>query len=84
MIKGHDNVQDEIAVAYGVITTAVVSFLSWDKRQDKLKLKELGDAHIKLSETVARQDERHKALVGDVGEIKVDTKEIKHMLMEKR
>ena len=76
--------QNEIAVIYGIVTTAVVSFISWDKRQDKQKLKELSEAHIELSETVARQDERHKALVGDVGEIKVDTKEIKQLLMERR
>lgn len=83
-MKGNTQVQNEIAVIYGIVTTAVVSFISWDKRQDKQKLKELSAAHIILSETVARQDERHKALVGDVSEIKVDTKEIKQILMERR
>lgn len=77
-------VVNEFEIAYGVIMTAIVSFLSWDKRQDKRKIEENTKELTKLKVIVARQDERHKALVGDVSEIKEDTKEIKRMLMERR
>lgn len=62
---------------------AAVSYLGWDKRQDKIKLKDHDQQLTDLKVNMARQDERHKALVADVGEIKDDTKEIKRMLMEK-
>ena len=62
---------------------AAVSYLGWDKRQDKLKLKEHDQQLSELRVDMARQDERHKALVDDVSEIKDDTKEIKRLLMER-
>ncbi len=77
-------VVNDFEIAYGVVMTAVVSFLSWDKKQDKRKIEDNTKELTKLKVIVARQDERHKALVNDVSEIKDDTKEIKRMLMERQ
>ncbi len=62
---------------------AAVSYLGWDKRQDKLKLKEHDQDLAKLRVDLARQDERTKGLADDVCEIKTDTKDIIRLLMEK-
>lgn len=74
----------DLVMLYNILVGAVMSFYFWDKRQDKLKLKDHDKELSDLKVTVARQDERHKALVDDVGEIKDDTKDIKRMLMEKQ
>ena len=71
----------EMTMAYAAVVTGVASFLGWDKRQDKLKIKENAKEIVDLNIVVARQDERHKALVEDVRDIKNDTKEIKDILM---
>ena len=75
---------NEFEIAYGIVMTAVVSFISWDKKNDKKKIDDNTKEITELKVIQARQDERHKALVDDVGEIKDDTKEIKRMLMEKK
>lgn len=62
---------------------AIVSYLGWDKRQDKQKFKEHDEALSELKIVVARQEERHRALLEDVSEIKADTKEIKQILMRR-
>lgn len=69
---------------YNLIVGGIMSFMFWDKRQDKQRLKEHDGALSDLKVTVARQDERHKALVTDVSEIKDDTKEIKRLLIERQ
>lgn len=74
----------DLVMIYNILVGAIISFFFWDKRQDKLKLKDHDEKLSALNITVARQDERHKALVDDVSEIKDDTKEIKRMLMEKQ
>ena len=73
----------DLVSLYNIVIGGIMGFMFWDKKQDKRKLKEHEDKLSDLKVTVARQDERHKALVADVSEIKDDTKEIKRMLMEK-
>ena len=75
---------NELEVAFGVIMTAIVSFISWDRKQDKRKIEDNSKELTKLKVIVGRQDERHKALVDTVKEIKQDTKEIKRLLMERQ
>ena len=72
------------SVIYNAIVTGAVGLFYWGQRQDKLRIKSLEDRVSSQSELVARQDERHKALAADVGEIKEDTKEIKRLLVLKR
>lgn len=72
------------SVLYNAIVTGAVGLFYWGQRQDKLRIKDLEEKVSAQSELVARQDERHKALANDVGEIKEDTKEIKRLLMETR
>lgn len=64
-----------------IILGAAMSFFVWDKRQDKLKVLELERGLGQVREMVARQDERHKALVSTVAQIRQDTMEIKQILM---
>lgn len=80
MSKGMD-VDENIIVIFNFIIGAAIGLMVWDKKQDKLKLKELDSEVQALKEKAARQDERHKALMADVQEMKSDIKEIKHMLM---
>ena len=73
----------EVEIIFGAVVTAAVSYLGWDKRQDKLKIKDLEDDVGDLRVQQARQDERHTALTDTVSEIRQDTKDIKQLLMEK-
>lgn len=82
-----ENKENEVSfdpsLFFNALMTGAVGMFYWDKRQDKLKLKELEDKVNIQGETIARQDERHKSLDANVVEMKSDVKEIKRFLMEK-
>ena len=73
----------ELVALYNIIIVAAMGLYTWDKKQDKLKLKDHYSKFSKLKIDVVRQDERHKALAKDVKEIKGDTKDIKKILMNR-
>ena len=68
---------------FGGVVTAAISYLGWDKRQDKLKMKEMSDDITDLKIELGRQDEKQSAMSDTIGLIREDTKEIKHILMER-
>lgn len=70
------------SIIINIILGAIMSFFVWDKRQDKLKVLELERGLGQVREMVARQDERHKALVSNVVQIREDTLAIKQILLD--